>query len=123
MRITDTLFPSNLTYESNQLQGQEFNLQNQIATGLSVINPSDNPTSFAQISQNRSDEAQTEQYISSNNTLQTTAQASYNGMSSLQTLVSNASEIITQANAPATTPNTRSTARNCKTSRMKSSAW
>ena len=97
MRITSNMFPSQLVGEANSLQQQQSTIQDQIASGLSLINGSDNPDTFSQVELTRAAQLQSNQYASVTNTVQTRAQDSYSGMSSLQTVMSKVGELVTQA--------------------------
>ncbi len=98
MRITSNMFPDALMQQSNTLLQREFTVQNQISTGMSIINASDDPATFAQVSLLRGQNSESNTYLSVTNSLTLNAQNTYQGMSNLQSILSSVSELMTEAN-------------------------
>jgi flagellar hook-associated protein 3 FlgL len=101
MRISETYFGNNLVSQINQLQSQQFQLQNQVTTGLKITRPEDNPTAMQQVLNLQSRSATNAQYQTNIGLLQNTATTSATAMNSLQTVVEQANEIATQADGTA----------------------
>ena len=98
MRVTSSTFPTQLKTESNDLLNRENTLNQQISTGMNIINPSDDVAGFGDLTAYRTDAATAQQYAANTGTAQTAAQTSYQGMADLQTLMSRVSDLVTEAN-------------------------
>ncbi|HEY8965946.1 MAG TPA: hypothetical protein VIM58_05855 [Candidatus Methylacidiphilales bacterium] len=98
MRVTSLTFPNQLKGTSDNLLNRENKISQQISTGMNILDPSDNVADFGDLSNYRTNELKTQQYLTNTGLAQTAAQNSYQGMSDLQTLMSRASELITTAN-------------------------
>ena len=84
----------------NSLASQQYTLQNQVSTGLSVQAPSDNPTAMANTLNYLSNQSTQTQYTANITTLQTRATNVDSVLQSLQTISSRAGEIATSAGSP-----------------------
>ncbi|HEY1790567.1 MAG TPA: hypothetical protein VGJ73_20635 [Verrucomicrobiae bacterium] len=81
----------------NGLTAQMQTLQNEATTGLSVQAPSDNPEAMESTLDDLSSQAAQEQYAGNINTLQSQGNVVYSALQSLQTIVSQAQNIATEA--------------------------
>ncbi len=97
MRISQSLFTSNLLAEMNQLQSQQLQLQNQTTTGLKVTLPEDDPSVMNQALTLQMQASANNQYQSNIEELQNTATTAAAAMNSLQTITEQAAEIATEA--------------------------
>jgi len=97
MRITSNAYDSSLVNQLNQLSAQQYTIQNQVSTGLSVQAPSDNPAAMENTLDYQAQNAAQTQYSSNIATLQSRATSVYSVLQSLQTITSRAGEIATSA--------------------------
>ncbi len=97
MRISETLFGSNFISQMSQLQSQQFQLQNQVTTGLKLTLPEDNPAGMDQVLNLQTQAGANSQYQTNINELQNSATTASTAMNSLQTLIEQASGIATSA--------------------------
>jgi flagellar hook-associated protein 3 FlgL len=97
MRITSNAYDSSLVNQLNQLSAQQYTIQNQVSTGLSVQSPSDNPEAMENTLDYQAQNATQTQYSSNITTLQSRANSVYSVLQSLQTITSRAGEIATSA--------------------------
>jgi flagellar hook-associated protein 3 FlgL len=97
MRVSETMFSSNLMAQMNQLQSQQLQLQNQVTTGLKVTLPEDDPSAMEQVLNLQTQASANSQYQSNISQLQNTATTASTAMNSLQTLIEQANEIATSA--------------------------
>jgi flagellar hook-associated protein 3 FlgL len=97
MRISDSNFTDNFLSQIQQLQQQQNTLQGESSSGLSVTLPEDNPPVMAQVLNLQTDSAANAAYQNNITQLQNTATITATAMNSLQTLVSQANEIATEA--------------------------
>jgi len=97
MRITPNAYDSSLVNQLNQLSAQQYTIQNQVSTGLSVQAPSDNPEAMENTLDYQAQNAAQTQYSSNIATLQSRATSVYSVLQSLQTITSRAGEIATSA--------------------------
>lgn len=98
MRIaTNTVFDT-MTSEIQNLDSAQSNLQAQLATGLSISQPSDDPTKIASVLNLISENQQTSQFNSNATTALQISQASYSGLTQMNQLSNTVDEIATQAN-------------------------
>ena len=93
MRITDNMVTNSLVTQIQQLTSQQSQLQSEVATGLAVTQPSDNPAVFGQVVELQSQSQQQAQF--SNNAAQASdlANASYSGLQSMQSIYDRASQL------------------------------
>ena len=82
------------------LAGQTRQLQNEVSTGLSIQQPSDNPTAMENTLNDLSNAAAQTQYSTNISTLQSRADLIYSSLQSLQTITSQAGTIATEAGSP-----------------------
>jgi flagellar hook-associated protein 3 FlgL len=92
MRITNNMVTSSMVSEMQQLETQQSTLQSEVASGLAVTQPSDNPQAFGQVIELQGQNAQLEQYGDNANQAMNVANASYSGLNSLQQLYDTASQ-------------------------------
>jgi flagellar hook-associated protein 3 FlgL len=97
MRVTDSAFNSSLINQLNGLTSQQYNLQNQVTTGLRIQSASDDPTAMEDTLNDQANVAAQTQYGSNITTLQNRATSIYNVLESLQTASSKAGEYATSA--------------------------
>jgi flagellar hook-associated protein 3 FlgL len=98
MRIaTDTIF-NNMESQIQNLDSAQSTLQGQLATGLSISQPSDNPTAISSVLNLISEDAQTSQYSANATTALQVSQASYAGLTQLNQLSNSVDQIATEAN-------------------------
>ena len=98
MRIaTNTVFNS-MTSEIQNLDSAQSTLQSQLSTGLSISQPSDDPTKIASVLNLISQNQQTTQFNSNATTALQISQASYSGLTQMNQLSNSVDEIATQAN-------------------------
>jgi flagellar hook-associated protein 3 FlgL len=103
MRITSNAYDSSLVNQLNQLSAQQYTIQNQVSTGLSVQAPSDNPAAMENTLDYQAQNAAQTQYSSNISTLQSRANSVYSVLQSLQTISSRAGEIATSAGSATST--------------------
>jgi len=97
MRIPTDSFSNSLIQDIQQINTQQSTIQQQLSTGLTITNPSDNPVVMGSVL-SQSAEMQSLQQLSSNNTAATAiAQQSYSSLSSLNTISTSAGELAVQA--------------------------
>jgi len=97
MRIATNDYTNSMLGQFNSLAGQLRQLQNEVSTGLSIQQPSDNPTAMESTLNNLSDVAAQQQYSTNITTLQSRANLVYSALQSLQTITSQAGNIATSA--------------------------
>jgi len=97
MRITSNAYDNALVNQLNQLSAQQYTIQNQVSSGLSVQAPSDNPAAMENTLDYEAQNAAQTQYSSNISTLQSRATSVYSVLQSLQTITSRAGEIATSA--------------------------
>ena len=104
MRITSNAYDSALVNQLNQLSAQQYTIQNQVSTGLSVQAPSDNPEAMENTLDYQAQNAAQLQYSTNISTLQSRATSVYSVLQSLQTITSRAGEIATSAGNATNSP-------------------
>jgi len=109
MRVTFNSFSDSFLGQLGSLKAQQNQLQNQVATGKRVTQLADDPGAMCQVLDAQSQNSQVAQYQQNIASLQTTATASYNAISSLQTLSARAGEIATLAGNGASSQQVRNT--------------
>lgn len=97
MRIGTESYLNTMVNQVNSLQSEMSTLQNEVTTGLSVQAPSDNPNAMETTLNDLSSQAAQEQYSNNITTLQSQANSVYSVLKSLQTIVSQAQSIATEA--------------------------
>jgi flagellar hook-associated protein 3 FlgL len=98
MRIaTNTVFDT-MASEIQNLDSAQNTLQGQLATGLSISEPSDNPTQIESVLNLISENQQTSQFGANATTAMQVSQASYAGLTQLNQLSNTVDEIATEAN-------------------------
>ena len=97
MRVATDSYTNTMLNEFSSLKQQQINLQNQVATGLSVQAPSDNPDAMETTLEDLSSQATQQQYSSNITTAQAQANSVYSVLQSLQSITSQAKTITTEA--------------------------
>jgi flagellar hook-associated protein 3 FlgL len=97
MRVATNSYVNSMIDQVNGLTAQMQTLQNEATTGLSVQAPSDNPEAMESTLDDLSSQAAQEQYAGNINTLQSQGNVVYSALQSLQTIVSQAQNIATEA--------------------------
>jgi flagellar hook-associated protein 3 FlgL len=97
MRVTANAFDSSLASQLNLLTSRQYNLQNQISSGLKVAAPSDDPAAMENTLDYQAQNAAQTQYSNNISTLQSRATSVYDVLQSLQTISSRVGEISTLA--------------------------
>ena len=97
MRITDYMVSSGLVNQMQNLSSNRDNLQQQVATGIAVSQPSDNPAVYGQVVQLQSQVQQASQYGNNINQALQQSSTAMNALQSMQSLFDQASQIATSA--------------------------
>lgn len=97
MRVATNSYLNSMIDNVNGLSAQMDQLQNQATTGLSVQAPSDNPEAMESTLDDLASESAQQQYSSNITTLQTQGNVIYSSLESIQTIVSQAQSIATEA--------------------------
>jgi flagellar hook-associated protein 3 FlgL len=97
MRVATDSFASTAINQVDTLSAQLSNLQKEVTTGLSVQAPSDNPDGMESTLNDLASQAAQQQYGNNISTLQSQANSVYSALQSLQTIVSQAQTIATEA--------------------------
>jgi|GEM_PF-496881 len=108
MRITNYMVTSGLVNQMQTLSSNQANLQQQVATGISLSQPSDNPAVYGQVVLLQSQVQAASQY--NNNVTQglQVASTAMNALQSMQALYDQASQIATSASNGTNTAATQS---------------
>ena len=101
MRVAFNSFPDSLVNQLNLLSSQQAQLENEVDTGQSISQLSDDPAVMQQVLDWQVQNSSTAQYQQNITTLQDQATSSYNAINSLQTISAQASEIATEASGTA----------------------
>jgi flagellar hook-associated protein 3 FlgL len=101
MRIAGTSYTDSLVNQLNFLNGQQYQLQNQISTGQRIQKPEDDPTGLATALQLQADSSQNDQYAQNISSLQADSTAAYNVLQQIKTISDRAGEIATLADGTA----------------------
>ena len=110
MRVPSNNYSESLVNQLNTLRSRQYNLQSQVASGLKVNAPSDDPTAMANTLNLVTDKAAAKQYSANLGTLQDRANNIYNVLQSLQTISSQAgADAISAANDAGATTTTKTT--------------
>jgi len=97
MRVAGPSYTDSIVNQLNLLESQQYQLQNQAATGQSIQLPSDNPTGMQTALNLQTAYSNAGQYAQNISALQTQATTAGNAMQQLQTIVEQAGEIATSA--------------------------
>ena len=97
MRVATDSFINSMIGQTNALSAQLDNLENEVTTGLSVQAPSDNPDAMVTTLNDLASQSAEQQYSSNITTLQSQANSVYSALQSLQSIVSQAQSIATEA--------------------------
>lgn len=103
---TSTVF-NNMVSQIQNLDTTQNNLESQLATGLSFSQPSDNPTEMANVLGLVSQSQEETQYEANATTALQISQASYTGLTQLNTLSNSVDEVATEASSSTATPQQR----------------
>lgn len=95
MRVTNNMVTDNLLGHLQQLDTQQSTLQTEVATGLRISQPSDDPAAVSSVLELQSQQSQLQQYGTNASHALTVAQASYGGLNSLVQIYDRASELAT----------------------------
>ena len=110
MRVPSNNYSESLVNQLNTLRSRQYNLQNQVASGLKVSAPSDDPAAMTNTLNMSADKAAAKQYSSNIGTLQDRANGIFNVLQSLQTISSQAgADAVSAANDAGATPETKAT--------------
>jgi flagellar hook-associated protein 3 FlgL len=97
MRVATNSYINTAIDQINGLSAQMQTLQNEATTGLSVQAPSDNPEAMESTLNDLSSQSAQQQYSNNISTLQSQGNVIYSALQSLQTIVSQAENIATEA--------------------------
>lgn len=103
MRVASNAYNEAMVSQFNSLAAQQYSLQSQVASGLAVQAPSDNPTAMQDTLDYVAQKSAQAQYGTNISTLQSKATAIYSAIQSLQTISSRVGEITTSAVSATTT--------------------
>jgi flagellar hook-associated protein 3 FlgL len=109
MRTANLNFTNSFINTTQNLQQQQYKLQGQASSGLTVTLPEDNPGVMAEVLNQQTSSAQNSQYQANITQLQSGASTAATAMNTLQSLISQANEIATTASS-GTTSSTQMTA-------------
>src|SRR5580658_3588477 len=98
MRIATITMYNNMVNEVQDLDSTQNTLEGELATGLSITEPSDNPTQMSSVLGLVSQDQQSSQFAANANTALQIGQASYSGLTQLNSLSDSVDEIATEAN-------------------------
>lgn len=93
MRVPTYAFSNTLVTQLQSLSTQQGTLENEISTGQSISNPSDNPSAAEQVMNDQAEQQQLAQYSNNNTVAMDISNSAYASVSALQTLVSRASQL------------------------------
>jgi flagellar hook-associated protein 3 FlgL len=103
MRVATDSFTNNLISQVNTLSSEMDTLQNDVTTGLDVQSPSDNPDAMETTLNDLASQSAQEQYSNNITALQSQANSSYSVLQSLQSIISQAQSIATEAGSATVT--------------------
>ncbi len=103
MRVATDAFTNTLINQVNTLSSQMTTLQNEVTTGLNVQSPSDNPDAMQTTLNDLASQSAQEQYTNNITVLQSQANSNYSALQSLQSIVSQAQTIATEAGSATVT--------------------
>lgn len=93
MRVTSNLFPGIFNNQLNELQERRLKFQTQIASGVSILKPSDDPVGFHLSQQLSADQAKLKSYLDTGVEVRALQEANYNAMGDIQRILSRMSEL------------------------------
>lgn len=93
MRITNNMVTNNLITEIQSLDTQESQLQGQVASGLSVTQPSDNPAAFGQVVELESQDSELSQYADNATQALNVANSTYSGLNTMMSIYDRATQL------------------------------
>ncbi|HVS53675.1 MAG TPA: flagellar hook-associated protein FlgL [Opitutaceae bacterium] len=93
MRISSNTVSDGIVRQIQQLSSQQARLQNQVATGLRISQPEDDPAAVGRVLNLESERRQLEQYGSNANRALQIAQASFSGLDNLKKISDRAGEL------------------------------
>ncbi len=96
MRIASSTLYNNLVGQMQNLDSTQNTLETELSTGLSFSQPSDNPTEMSSVLNLVNQSQQESQYAANATTALQISQASYTGLSQLNTLSNSVDEIATE---------------------------
>jgi flagellar hook-associated protein 3 FlgL len=102
IRATGASINDSMVYQVNQTLQNEQQLENEVTTGLQVQNPSDNPSAMRSILDEQAESSSVSQFQNNITQVQQQATSATSAMQSLQTIVSQASDIATEADGTTT---------------------
>jgi len=105
MRVSTSMFTNNFLPQINTLEQSENHLQSQASSGLNMSLPEDNPVAMGKVLDLQAQTSANAQYQKNISKLQTAATDVSNALSSLQPLISKASQIAISASNVATRDN------------------
>ncbi|HEV2454241.1 MAG TPA: flagellin [Verrucomicrobiae bacterium] len=97
MRVATDSFVNSMISQTNDLRAQLDSLENQVTTGLKVQAPADDPGAMVTTLNDLASQSTEQQYGKNITTLQSQANSVYSVLQSLQTIVSQAQSIATEA--------------------------
>jgi flagellar hook-associated protein 3 FlgL len=103
MRVATDSYTNTFISEVNALSSQMNTLQNNVSTGLDVHSPSDNPDAMETTLNDLTSQSAQEQYTNNITSLQSQANSNYSVLQSLQSIVSQAQSIATEAGSATVT--------------------
>jgi flagellar hook-associated protein 3 FlgL len=95
MRISSNTVSDGIVRQIQQLSSQQAKLQTQVATGLRISQPEDDPAAVGRVLNLQSERRQLEQYGNNANRALQIAQASFSGLDNLKKISDRASELAT----------------------------
>lgn len=103
MRVATDSYLNNVIGQVNSLSSQMDGLENEVTTGLSVQAPSDNPEAMETTLNDLASQSAQNQYNNNITTMESQGDVIYSSLQSLQTIVSQAQTIATEAGSGTTT--------------------
>jgi flagellar hook-associated protein 3 FlgL len=104
MRIATDTFSNTMIQQIQTLSAQQSQYQQELSSGTSITNPSDNPAMMDQVLNMQSQMQSLQQISSNNNTATQITQQSYSALSNLQSISTTASELATEGATGTTSP-------------------
>jgi flagellar hook-associated protein 3 FlgL len=107
MRVTTTGFTETFKRQTNDSLYRQYQLQDKIASGLAFTKASDNPTSFALLKFQQTQQAETIGFEGATTEAKLQATRNYEAMADLQRTMSRANELVQRANGVTGSEGTR----------------
>jgi flagellar hook-associated protein 3 FlgL len=104
MRVPTDSFTNTLIQQIQTLNTQQSTLEQQLASGQMITNPSDNPTAMGNVMNMSAQMEQLQQLSSNNATATSITQQSYTALSSMKDISVSASELATEGSSGTTSP-------------------